>query len=114
MPGFSNLFPADAGLVPCSQTTCSAGHTWTPTIATTKCPGCQAPLLVLKMVNCPVCNEPSKSLRLRADHLPHGGTVVPACKGSASLAEVLEILIDHGHAEAEQSNHVDREVVSKV
>lgn len=98
----------------CSSNSCSAGHVWQPVLALTKCPGCNSQLLVVKMVNCPICNEPSQLFRLRTDHLPQGGAVTPMCKGSASLGDVGVIEIVRQHAQHEQENHVIRNMPGKI
>lgn len=98
----------------CSGNTCSAGHIWPPVIAVAKCPGCGAPILVVKMVNCPVCNEPPSKLRLRTDHLPQNGAIMPMCRGSASLGDVGVIEINRVHAKHEQENYTEREMVGKL
>lgn len=99
---------------PCSFQQCSNGHLWPPVLAVTKCPGCGASQLVLKMVNCPYCNEPAQALRLRLDHLPKGGAITPICKGSGSLAEVIAIDIVHDHAASAAAEAPAYEVPSKV
>ncbi len=72
-------------------------------------------MLALAMQNCPACNEPTASTKLRLDHMPlHGGQLLPLCRGSATLAEALAIEIQHGHAAEEEERHVVREVVSKI
>lgn len=111
----TKLFPApqEQGQV-CSMNVCEAGHSWPPELAVTKCPGCAAQIIVAKMVNCPICNEPTAKLVYRMDHLPHGGTVMPMCKGSASLAEVTEVTLERRHAAEEQAQYKDREVINKI
>lgn len=111
---YGAIFPEVLAPRPCSAQSCSAGHSWPPVIATTKCPGCGAPILVLKMLNCPICNEPSSGLRLRTDHLPQGGTITPVCKGSASMAEIIEVVIEQQHSADEEKNHKERTVISKI
>ena len=71
---------------PCSENVCERGHRWAPTLALTKCQGCQAPVLAVLMTNCPVCNEPVARFKLRTDHLAGGGPVVKACKGEEGPA----------------------------
>lgn len=98
----------------CSAAVCTQGHEWQMVMQLAPCPGCKSGLLALKMDNCPRCNEPAASLRLRTDHLPRGGNIVPLCKGSATLAETHTIHVDFGHYRKEQKNHVIREMPCKL
>lgn len=99
----------------CSISRCPAGHEWTPELRIARCPGCQAPMLVLLMQNCPACNEPTAATQLRMDHMPQAsGQLMPLCRGSATLAEALQITLQHTHAADEQAGHVVRDVVSKT
>jgi hypothetical protein len=68
-----------------------------------KCPGCKAPVLAVKMENCPVCNEPVKQFDLRTDHITKQMGVLPMCKGAASAGEIGVITMERSHA-AEQEN----------
>lgn len=65
------------------------------------------------MAQCPVCNEPVAETLIRIDHLPQGGQLLPLCKGSATLAEVKQIIIKHTHARDEQDAKAERVMVSK-
>lgn len=107
---FRDTAPPEA----CTLLTCPNGHKWVPTLESTYCPGCRASILVLKMVNCPQCNEPSGTLRVRMDHLPKGGSITPLCRGSATMAETIGIEVKLNHAAQEAANHVHREVPSKI
>lgn len=98
----------------CTANVCGSGHEWNPTVQLAACPGCQSPIVLVKMENCPVCNEPVASMRLRSDHIPHGGTVTPMCKGSDTLADCLQINIARTHAQTEQAAHIKRIVPAKV
>src|SRR5579859_3487343 len=98
----------------CSSLTCSNSHTWALEAQTALCPGCKSPILAIKMVNCPQCNEPSTSLTLRSDHLSRGSAITPICQGSASLAEINKIELKLNHAALEQQNHVVRALPEKI
>lgn len=98
----------------CSSNVCEVGHAWPPVIATTTCPGCSTPILVVKMVNCPICNEPPQLFRLRTDHLPQGGAILPMCTGSPNLGDIGTIEIVRSHAKDEEQNHVIRDMISKI
>ncbi len=100
-------------LIACSANRCYNGHEWIPIIQLARCPGCASPLLAVKMLNCPICNEPVETFRLRSDHLPQGGAIMPMCRGSQSLAEVQVIEMRRHAAEQEEKNHVEREMISK-
>jgi hypothetical protein len=91
-------------LRPCSDQQCRRGHTWPIAVTIAMCPGCQQPILAVRMENCPKCNEPSERLRLRTDHLATGMGIMPLCRpGAKSLAEVNEIILDRRHAEEVES-----------
>ncbi len=98
----------------CTSNVCTNGHEWVPFMQLTTCPGCKSTLLALKMDQCPQCNEPATHLRLRTDHLPKGGAITPICRGSASLGEINTITLNYQHYTQEQTNHVEREMLSKV
>ena len=99
----------------CSISKCAKGHQWRPELRIAVCPGCQSPMLVLLMQNCPACNEPTAATNLRLDHMPQqSGQLMPICRGSATMAEPILIEMRHQHAADEQERHVVREVVSKV
>lgn len=106
-------WPSEAPKEPCSWNTCAAGHKWPPTMQIAQCPGCGGPILIVKMQNCPVCNEPVRSFALRAEHCPQGGQITGTCQGQASLNEVDKIVLTRHHAEQEQANHVERPMISK-
>lgn len=98
----------------CSLQICAAGHEWVPQIMAVKCPGCQAPMLALMMVNCPICNEPPVKAFFRMDHIAMGGQITPLCMGSATLAEPIGIEVPLCHAQQEQDNFKEQKVTSKV
>ena len=98
----------------CSYFLCTNEHKWNPTVGVAKCSGCGAPILSLKMEQCPICNEPSSRMMLRSDHLPQNGAIQPLCRGGSTLAEVNHIMINMQHFHKEQANHVVREMPGKV
>lgn len=84
-----------------------------PTVQFAKCPGCSGPVLVVKMENCPICNEPTKKLNLRTDHVSSGMGVSAMCKGVASRGEIGVIELERQHAsqtEQQLSGSVKKEV----
>lgn len=99
--------------VPCTTHKCANGHSWAAVLRVAACPGCGSAMLALMMVNCPVCNEPTSTTAIRLDHLPQGGQVLPLCKGSATLAEAKQIVIEHTHAADEQEAKNERVMISK-
>lgn len=82
----------------CSENVCSKGHKWIPTVGIAKCPGCQAPVLMVLMENCPWCAEPVEGLKLRTDHAARGLGVAMACKGQLGSAEMGVIELRREHA----------------
>lgn len=96
-------------LAACTYNECPKGHRWDALLQLTACPGCGKQMLAVKMVNCPICNEPTKAFHLRTDHLPGNssaparGVITPVCKGAASLAEIIFVDVTRGHAAAEQA-----------
>lgn len=107
-------FQEQATPVLCSVMACTSGHEWSPIIQMAPCPGCQSPLLAIKMVNCPQCNEPSATLTIRADHLSRGSAITPLCKGSDTLAEKHTIHLQLLHSQQEQTKHQERAMPSKI
>jgi len=98
----------------CSSLTCPSGHIWPIEAQITHCPGCKSPILAIKMVNCPQCNEPSASLLVRSDHLSRGQAITAICQGAATLADIHKIEIKLNHAEIEQQNHKIRLLPEKL
>lgn len=99
---------------PCSWNECSKGHKFSPIVQVAGCPGCGGPLVIVKMVNCPLCNEPVSKLTLRTEHIPQGGQIQPMCAGGASLNEVDQIVLNRRHAAEEEANHTVRPMISKT
>jgi hypothetical protein len=118
------LFPEVVVLRNCSENTCINGHTWVPTLALAKCGygtsngwnGCGAPILAVKMENCPHCGEPVGKFRLRIDHTPPSRGPVPLCiPGSATNAEVNEIVLERNHyKEAENAGKQNQKAIDGV
>ena len=98
----------------CTSNSCATGHIWPVVVAIAKCPGCAQAVLAIKMVNCPICNEPTQRTVLRTDHMPHGGALTAICKGAASLADVGQIELLRRHAQAEQEAYKERGMIGKV
>lgn len=98
----------------CTFNSCPAGHIWPAVMAITKCPGCSQAVLAIKMLNCPICNEPTSKTVLRTDHMPHGGALTAICRGASSLADVGQIELLRRHAETEQESYIEREMIGKV
>jgi hypothetical protein len=105
--------PEQAAPIQCSRHECENGHKWPIKLALINCPGCGGQMFALMMVQCPICNEPTKLTAIRMDHLAQGGGIMPICKGSATLAESITIQMDHAHATQEQARYIEREVISK-
>lgn len=72
---------------PCTSNQCANGHKWPAQLAIAGCTGCGAPILMVRMVNCPVCNEPTKNFKLRTDHTSQGFGIAAICKGQTGAAE---------------------------
>ena len=95
-------YPEVATLRPCSYLECTNGHQWQAMVAVAKCgygtpqgwAGCGAPILAVKLVNCPVCNEPNTKFKIRIDNTPPIPYPTPLCiPGSTSHAESVFVEI---------------------
>lgn len=83
---------------PCSYQECVNGHRWTPQIAIVGCNGCHAPSLALRMVNCPICNEPVVKTTLRVDHVGGAHPITKVCQHEMHVGpEYIKCEITHGH-----------------
>jgi hypothetical protein len=89
-------FPEMIKIEPCSSNECLNGHKWQPQLALAQCPGCGGPILMVRMVNCPVCNEPTKVLRFRTDHTNQGFGIAALCRGQRGMAESNMIEMTRG------------------
>jgi hypothetical protein len=94
-------------IIPCSWNECLNGHRWKPTVAIATCPGCGSPALMVKMENCPTCNEPVENFSLRSDHVPMGAGIAPRCKKVLPYGETMDIGLKRGHFE-EVEGKVDK------
>jgi hypothetical protein len=91
-------FPEVTVLRPCTALSCRNGHQWQPLVALAKCGhgtsqgwnGCGNPVLAIKLVNCPFCNEPTTHIRFRVDVTPPTPYPIPLCvPGSVSHTETI-------------------------
>lgn len=110
-PPGKELFPDQIIVRLCSANVCLNGHEWVPKVTLAKCGygtsqgwnGCGAPVLAVKVENCPVCNEPVKSLRFRTDYTPPTQFIIPLCiPGSVSPADSTEVNLERNHTIIEQ------------
>lgn len=79
---------------PCSAHTCAKGHVWPVLLGTAPCGGCKAVVAVIKLTNCPICNEPIASTRLRIEHTTASVGVIALCQGLESPAHSQTAHID--------------------
>ena len=85
---------------PCSANECPNGHKWPPQFALQQCPGCGGTIVLVRMINCPVCNEPPAKVRFRTDHTAQGFGVAALCRGQKGMAESNQVeMIRHAHEE---------------
>ena len=89
--GTGPVFGETKPTVLCTWSECIRGHRWVPVMALVKCSGCEGPSLMVKMQNCPYCNEPVARMSLRSDHLPSGQGVAKRCKGEKPAGESITI-----------------------
>lgn len=82
----------------CSLNICGNGHSWVPSIAVGRCPGCGGPVMAIRMENCPICNEPVVKMNVRSDHLPKGGRISACCLNEPTHNEVVFVEISRNHA----------------
>ena len=76
---------------PCSGSLCKNGHTWKPTLALARCEGCGGDVLLVKLENCPFCNEPSVRFGVRVDFIPTGAGVAKRCLGQHVHGESVDV-----------------------
>jgi hypothetical protein len=95
----SKLFGDTVLIEPCSECVCSQGHKWAPQLALAKCPGCSSQVLALRLINCPVCNEPQKSIKFRTDHVVGAPNIVAACRGPVGASNIAFVTLDIHHSE---------------
>lgn len=99
-------FPEVIKIEPCTSNHCANGHKWPAQVALAGCPGCGAAVLMVRMVNCPVCNEPTKRFVLRTDHTNQGWGVAAICRGQQGAAETNVIELER-HASEEVAEKWD-------
>src|SRR5713226_7147173 len=92
-------FPQVFKIKPCSSNECTNGHTWAPQLLLQQCPGCGAPILLVRMINCPICNEDVKTFRLRTDHTNQGYGIAMICRGQKGMAESNLIEMQRHHSD---------------
>jgi hypothetical protein len=97
--GGEGLFGQEKPKILCTFNECGKGHQWVPTVVLAKCPSCQAPGLMVKMENCPYCNEPVEKMTFRSDHVPPGAGVAPRCIGAKVYGETMDIVLERKHWE---------------
>ena len=109
-----DIFPTAQPLKLCSWNQCTQGHQWTPVMALAKCGGCGAQALMVKMQNCPFCNEPATKMSLRSDYLASAAGVPQRCKGQAPIGESMDVeFVRHGWQEIEQGGEKDGKTTSE-
>jgi len=97
-------FPEMVKIEPCSSNECANGHRWPPQLAIANCPGCGGQILMVRMINCPVCNEPTKKFRMRTDHASTGFGIAALCRGHVGQAESNQIEMERKHTEQVMEN----------
>ena|SRR2546427_38468 len=97
-------FPEVVKIEPCSSNECPNGHKWPPQLAIANCPGCGGQILMVRMINCPICNEPTKVFRLRTDHTGQAMGIAAACRGQKGMAESNLIEMTRNAAEQTIAN----------
>jgi hypothetical protein len=90
-------FKDDKPLILCSWNECLNGHKWKPAVIAVECPECKSPSIMVRMENCPFCNEPTKKISLRSDHIPRGAGVSKRCSGEKIYGESLDIQLEREH-----------------
>ena len=91
----------------CSWVECSNGHRWVPEVAISRCRGCKGPIVALRMVGCPVCNEPASKHGLRVEHIVDGAWLGRACMGEKGLGEGSFMEVEWGDEMYEVKEDVD-------
>lgn len=85
--GAKAQFQETVRIEPCSSNECPQGHKWPCQMIIQQCPGCGGQILLVRMSNCPVCNEPTKMFRMRTDHTQQGFGIAALCRGQRGPAE---------------------------
>ncbi len=91
---------------PCTRNECTQGHKWPAQLALANCPGCGSQLLMVRMINCPVCNEPTKKFTFRTEHTNQGFGIAAVCRGQHGAAEtnIVEMVRNAAEEVAEKWN----------
>lgn len=92
-------FGATAKIEPCSANECGNGHRWSPQMALAQCPGCGSQILMLRMIQCPICNQPTVKTYYRSDHTVQGFGIAALCRGQKTLAESTRIEMTRNHSQ---------------
>ena len=79
---------------PCSAHRCANGHVWPVFLGAAPCGGCKAAVVAIKLTNCPICNEPVVSTRLRIEHTTAAVGVQAVCQGIKTTAHTKMIELD--------------------
>lgn len=85
------LFTSPPSPIPCTYVECINGHRSGAVLAIATCGGCQSPVLMSKLENCPYCNEPISKIVIRNDHIPRGSGVGKRCLGEKVWGETQNI-----------------------
>jgi len=81
---FEVQFP-DLPSLECGGNSCTNGHRWQVIGQLTSCPGCGGGVVIVKMSNCPICNEPSLGVNLTTVFVP-SKTILSPCKEKKELS----------------------------
>ena len=71
----------------CSWQECERGHKWAVEVASVKCGGCDTPVVAIRMVSCPRCNEPAIRQCVRTEHVGNGQWLRKSCLGEGNVHE---------------------------
>src|SRR5229473_2001279 len=96
--GVKAQFPEMVKIEPCSSNECANGHKWPPQLAIQNCPGCGGQILLVRMIQCPVCNEDMKKTSYRQDFTNQGFGIASLCRGQKGQAESVRIECTHNAA----------------
>jgi len=107
---FEVQFP-DLPSLGCGGNTCSNNHTWPLIAQLATCPVCKGSVLIMKMSNCPFCNEPSTQVGLTAIFTP-SKSITPPCKQKTKeianeQQELVEITIERSATNASANQYAD-------
>jgi len=58
---------------------------------------------MVRMTNCPICNEPVVKMKMRTDHATQQMGIPAICKGQQGQAEIAAIVMErHAHEDAQR------------